>query len=46
MREIICEAIAVANTTSGPLVELYSYFTDQCEEAFVDDHMIMLGKEQ
>ena len=45
MREIICDAIAKANKTTGPLVELYSYFTDQCEEAFVDDHVIIQGKE-
>ena len=45
MRAIICDAIAQENKTSGPLVELYSYFTDQCEEAFVDEHMIIQGKE-
>ena len=45
MREIICDAIAKENKTSGPLVDLYSYFTDQCEEAFVDEHVIIQGKE-
>ena len=45
MREIICNAIAKENKTSGPLVELYSYFIDQCEEAFVDEHNLIQGKE-
>lgn len=28
LRDIICEAIADKNVTSGPLADLYSYFTD------------------
>ena len=40
LRDIICDAIAERNVTNGPLPDLYSYFTDQCEEAEIDDDYI------
>ena len=40
LRDIITGAIADKNITTGPLVDLYSYFTDQCEEASIDDDNI------
>ena len=40
LRDIICDAIAARNVTNGPLADLYSYFTDQCEGAEIDDDYI------
>ena len=41
LRKIICDEIAKQNVTEGPIVELYSYFTDQCEEAQIDEEYMM-----
>ena len=46
LRDIICGAIATKNVTSGPLVELYSYFTDQCEDLSIDDEEIIQKKQK